>query len=68
VKEINKKPSQFVSLESLILMAEHYKWKLEGDFADRNVLIPDEWGEITLENLEAALQKADIKTLAKGGN
>jgi type IV secretory pathway TraG/TraD family ATPase VirD4 len=67
VKEINKKPSQFVSVESLILMAEHYKWKLEGDFADRNVLIPDDWGEITLENLEATLQKADIKTLSKGG-
>jgi type IV secretory pathway TraG/TraD family ATPase VirD4 len=67
VKEINKKPSQFVSLKSLVLMAEHYKWKLEGDFADRNVLIPDEWGEITLENLEATLQKADIKTLSKGG-
>jgi hypothetical protein len=62
-----KKPIRFVWLKDLISMAEIYQWELEGDPANRKVPIPAEWGEeISISNLEAALQAAGIKILPKG--
>jgi TraM recognition site of TraD and TraG len=61
------KLSKSVTLASLVGMANHYGWDLEGDLSDRKVPIPNECGEITVENLGAVLEKAGIKILSKGG-
>jgi AAA domain/Domain of unknown function (DUF4351) len=67
VEDKNQKNCRFVWLKDLILMAEYYQWKLEGDLSDRKVIIDDELGEeISIDNLAEVLKKADVKILSKG--